>query len=1209
MAIQLENIKLMASQRLTDNDDGGGHMSGTEIVDGNVNNLFPDISRLDRVYGRVSLRKAFVHIDTNDTETYSGAHAVVAVPADDPNVSVCLFETASPTDQRTAARNRIESYVTVGPRMAAWLWGDQPQGSRSLLMYTPVGSDLPDVGSVLTIYNNRNLANEAQQYVRITGVAAEVRSFTIIVNGNPRTFKRQILTVDIGEPLRYTFVGKEISDNDASDTSLYSTVVSDSAKYYGVMLPKEAYSKGDISLPVQSIFTHLVPSAQGESPMVDLTPGEAGPVFESGTGFSLNLPAQLFASGTQIHVGRAIKPGSLTITRPYAVPTVLTDNNNGILVSGSVEYGTIDYGLGTVTFVGVTSHTATATLACVIGVTVPVLPNSTLTPVELSSRGYNWTRILEPLPLPGTLKVDYMAQGKWFRLSDKGKGELVPETSGAGTGQINYQTGSVTLTCGALPDVDSAIIWLWGNPIECLDISSSVSVDIPEITHTLATKPVQPNSLTIDWVTGLDPVDGSTLTAHITDNGSGILTGNGTGWIKYSTGEMGWVPALIPAAEEKYEIHYQAYPVREGTLAPTGSGTVTANLPDGDIEPGSVVFDMTVDIDGAPVSYRLSDNGSGGLTAPALSLGHALGKSNWPGSTSLPGISGTINYLTGAVSINLNNLAGSITFRESYEKKRVDWSTAWSTGYGTPYWVTFYHNEVTEAVAVGNKAASSLHYSYRLSAASSQVAAESIKPPPYRLDLLPSAGYSIQPNSVALRWQGGVYFDRNGKMYKDINHATGIGVEAGSIDYQTGLCDITVRGNGSPEVEILSLVARFGKQLSSSLCFRTPGAPLRPGSINFVGSLGDGSPVSLSADFEGTLSGAGGRGKVNYQQGVVSIEFGGLVTDTPALASEPWYDAADVVGGKVFKPSGGLAETLLYGCVVYSYIPLDAKLIGLDPVRLPTDGRVPIVRRGDVVVVHNATPETLSTSIDHGSSVTLARTPDSIDVFDSALVPVRVESTKYQLDGNILTFNEFFSKNSYTLPIVVNNRIEDMVLVSDADITGRVTVASGLIHDYPMANTYVSSALLFGDLQARLTGLFDQETWTDVWSDTLRGDGCLATYNEINYPPVVTNAGAVTERWALLFNSTEHFKIVGENYGVVGDGYITTDCSPLNSATGKPYFFLDYRGFGMGWAAGNVIRFNTVGASPPLWVARTTLQGPATEPEDQFTIQLRGDAE
>jgi hypothetical protein len=40
------------------------------------------------------------------------------------------------------------------------------------------------------------------------------------------------------------------------------------------------------------------------------------------------------------------------------------------------------------------------------------------------------------------------------------------------------------------------------------------------------------------------------------------------------------------------------------------------------------------------------------------------------------------------------------------------------------------------------------------------------------------------------------------------------------------------------------------------------------------------------------------------------------------------------------------ADTIKYNCVVYSYLPLDAELIGIDPVRLPQDGKVPIFRKG-----------------------------------------------------------------------------------------------------------------------------------------------------------------------------------------------------------------------------------------------------------------------
>ena len=40
------DVKFFESQRLTDEEDGGGRVTGNEVIDGNVNNLFQDISRM-----------------------------------------------------------------------------------------------------------------------------------------------------------------------------------------------------------------------------------------------------------------------------------------------------------------------------------------------------------------------------------------------------------------------------------------------------------------------------------------------------------------------------------------------------------------------------------------------------------------------------------------------------------------------------------------------------------------------------------------------------------------------------------------------------------------------------------------------------------------------------------------------------------------------------------------------------------------------------------------------------------------------------------------------------------------------------------------------------------------------------------------------------------------------------------------------------------
>jgi len=675
MPILTEDVKLLASQRLTDRDDGGGRMTGIEIVDGNVNNLFPDISRLDRVYGRVSLRKAFVAVQTADQEMYSGSHVVLSRPAADPNVSVCMFTTGDPHDERVEARNRLESYVTAGPRYRGWLWGDHPAGSRSLMLFQIKGSGSPDIGDVFILYNNRGLANEEKQYVRITKVELSSADFNATSDSSEygataMAFQRDILKLEIGDPLRYTFLGSEISKNDSLATNVYTTMVSDAAKYYGVMQPTAPINQGDIEINVDSIYTHLVPSAQGEAPMVDLSFGEAGPVIGSGETYSFSVPNLAVANGKQVHFGRGIKPGTLSILTSNG--KTYGDDANGILKEGTTQVGTVEYATGTITFVAVTGYTANLTVSAIIGVEVRRVPSTAILPVSISNRGYNYTFIMQPLPLPGSVWVDFMAQGKWYRLRDNGAGTLVPDIAQTGTGTVNYLTGSVILTCGALPDIDTGIIFNWANPIETIDLSGAATIAVAEINHTLAHAPVQPNTLVITWPTGVS----STATA--TDNGAGLITGNATGWINYSTGEIAFKPTALPTSEGQYEIDYEKYPKIDGGVNSSGyvntGGLHTFTLPEGPIKPKSVKIDVVVRFGAYPHIYRLRDDGNGGLSAPGWSLDFPVSHPSWPGKTEVSGITGSIDYINRSVTVNLVSVEGEQSWSEPEFEKKTTWS-------------------------------------------------------------------------------------------------------------------------------------------------------------------------------------------------------------------------------------------------------------------------------------------------------------------------------------------------------------------------------------------------------------------------------------------------------------------------------------------------------------------------------------------------------
>ncbi len=178
MPILQGDIKLLKSERMTDNADGGGRITGNEIQDGLSNEIFNDVSDLDRVYGRTSLRKVFGAVETDDTDYYFGSHVIVDQAPDDDNVAVLLFSTGSATDERASARNRIEGYVVAGPLTRMRLYGDQLEGQRSLLAYQRVGETPPDIGDVLLLDTATGGDAGDQQFVRVTGVETQDQVFT-----------------------------------------------------------------------------------------------------------------------------------------------------------------------------------------------------------------------------------------------------------------------------------------------------------------------------------------------------------------------------------------------------------------------------------------------------------------------------------------------------------------------------------------------------------------------------------------------------------------------------------------------------------------------------------------------------------------------------------------------------------------------------------------------------------------------------------------------------------------------------------------------------------------------------------------------------------------------------------------------------------------------------------------------------------------------
>lgn len=114
MSITESDVRLRASARMTDFTNGGGPMSTTVIVDGVNNNVFDNITDLERLEGRLSLRKVFGAALNNDTAAYLSSHMIVDQPPTDAATSCFMFSYGNAVTERAEAVAAVEAWHRAG---------------------------------------------------------------------------------------------------------------------------------------------------------------------------------------------------------------------------------------------------------------------------------------------------------------------------------------------------------------------------------------------------------------------------------------------------------------------------------------------------------------------------------------------------------------------------------------------------------------------------------------------------------------------------------------------------------------------------------------------------------------------------------------------------------------------------------------------------------------------------------------------------------------------------------------------------------------------------------------------------------------------------------------------------------------------------------------------------------------------------------------
>ena len=1188
MTITNTDIVLFQSQNNTDNNNGGGSRINTPVADGAVNNLFPDISRIDTVLGDVAMRKVFPVVNTNNRDIYYGAHSIIRKTPDDPQVSALLFSTDSAIDVRSQAQSDVESYLIPSYQASFYLFGVNIQSAKAVTFLQRVEEVLPTVGDVYVLQEG-NLT----QYIRISDI--DHTEIKIFFSGTDYTRRRIIATIEQG--LTNTFTGSAFSPTGqlANTCDTFATQVADAAKFYGTKNVALDATQGDTFLELDSIYEQLVPATTQQSGIINrqalqsvtMTVVDSNdlPVAFRVTAKS-SSPIQTFPT--------SITPGSLTSNG-------INDDGNGRLyrTSGGGDFeGFIDYVTGTLQYISGNNplnntlmfYTPTSKIDALIQYSIGTL-------ITTENQGSVYIQSLSPVPTPGNIYIDYRNGDKWYRISGNTDGSIGDADDGLGAGLVsnnNNGTATVSVTLGAVPDVGSTVIFSWGS----VDAMNAVKSEVEDSAIVY-----------FEWKLPHENIDPDNCTIVYQDNRGGSIQS-----LVFSS------TALTQTAGAA---------TLEFTLQPE-KGILTASPIDGaNGLPGTDITSTNVS-NFMDLSYNYANEPAVGatgerkfITNPVLTFvsstgqySHDLGitikdsglQIKFTGSFSSNSMFGRNGAFTKTLTSDINGILrespdgeplGNVTtnglvtismpnvVRNKPVLQVINGITfAKYTQSATPLYsinsVQFIEYN-TESITTYDQSHSESEFRHYLNCY-------------LKINLLPNivSGFMIEPYGVDNFTQTGrTIFITGDEVYQDLDNP----VQIGTIDRYAGelvleFWKTTFQGNTNSfsnnfKVSNMSVLADEPVNNIRRQVFRT-------GSSNLVTS----SLILRYSTSNGTFT--------------ATSDANGVITGTDINTTDSYVDTTNGTVFVVFT-SDLIPESIRFDAVAETTLPLDPALLGLNPIRLPPDGRVPVFYPGSIIVIFNEETTSITTTPVADAVETLARAGQAyIEVIDVNGQRLAYDQFVADKTAGTVTFANPLSLidrsgDALTAPYSIVDRVEDMTICVDASVTGRINIAAPLSRDYLAGQTKVASALVWGDIGSRTHNLFTQSSF-DVWSDQLTQALINSQFDDINYPIQINNKDSFTGRWALVFTSNTTVDVIEESLGVVlEDAPINADIAPVNPATGLPYFTILTGGWGGGWVTSNLFRFNTESGSENMWVIRTVQSGALTEQVDSIDVEIRGD--
>lgn len=1195
--INKSDLQFYPSERLSDYDDGGGMPTGKPIK-GIANEIFNPISSLARVAGFFGARLIYAGVRRADAEKLIGANVAITKPPADTSVSYLLFKASKFGELRAEGIKRIEAHsvATIESRMT--LFSTQTKNSKIVQAYQRQGEPLPLVGNRYCLRQDKKGYENVEQYIQVTAVQAEDRTFT-----NPQTnkdFVRTVIQLEISQKLEHDFIGAEYPSEYYIDNpcKIRETHVADAGEYFGVKPIVKAIQQSDMQIHINGLMEKLVPTNQIETALTDLSAsGQRQMLFDASkqgdTGL-VNYSVQAWKNTNEtqsVYTGNAILPKSINLQTSAGI----INDVGGTLKLGEQSVGSVDYASGVLLINEPSFSAYLQVLSFRPSINDIAIADTASIDISINNRGYTYVRTIEPSPAVGTLQVSYRSQGQWYNLYDNGNGVLVGASQAHGSGSINYNTGTINISCGELPDVGSAILMSWGTRAKYFNRSDSTAK--AQLMFNLQQQ-ADPSTIRLTWQ------DNGEKSATCSANGK--ITGDWTGrydatqqQILIDTDNNFAHPKGALQVKVDYSYGEKTHQQHKAPLRDE-QGRITLDLGDTPIQPNSVRLRWNLLIENyeSPIFTEITPNLSISFIDPYKTV-RDDGKGNLVDENNEP--VGTIDYAQRRLTFNPDT---TVSIPKA-KYKTITVGESQQVIAGIPHTVTekrqlFAGYEYIPAGASMPIDESGLAEVWFFDTSSKNSHTETLASDTLQLQLLPNFAETIAPSSVNFSLNGSThlhYFDKNGIIYCNLDSKTGDAVKAGTINYQTGVVILKHwQWLQETQLNINALATSITGNPVDRLSFRTPSSPIRPASLHIRATALDGSKINAIADLKGEIKGKNISGTVDVEMGIVQIKFGEQVGDE--WQSRPVF-----------------AESLMFNAVAYSYLPVDSSIVKIDTVRLPQDGRVPIFRRGDMILIGNRQHQNIGSAFTAGQTIQLDRQNlDRICITDADDNPVNAELWDYDLDAGTITWKTPLDLSSYKMPLKVMHAQEEQNRILKADIDGTLSLIFPLKHSYPVENTYVSSVLVSNtpssNLEVHHSIPFTQRNWSNKWQNEPEGEQLLNRLNLLDYPMVLTDDGAITERWLIKWVSSSQFELYGETLGFVMKTDTLQDLAPINPHTQKPYFTIPRQAFGNDapWATQDIIRFNTWGTLLPVWVLCAVQ--PSTnkqDGEDGFTMCIFGD--